>query len=391
MVCSVNRALLVSSIIRVVAVTVVVMALSALSFTYANEGTQNKVPIYDPPIRHSEAGKYQDKGFLGWPWGTRPSDFEGARHIADIAPNLSVFGVDLDLSPLLGTVSTYSTPRLVFAKDVGLVKAYIALSPKEYEMVHEHLIQLLGEPAPIIYELWAARVDFISRSEWLVGRNTRVVLTSRRSDASIEIDRRDVSVPEGRSFEDTLAADQLQQVQEYERQSRILEASSVYQELLNGTASYRFFIPTAQERLAGYSGRKETVEFLGQDRGFAFSRLKNLFSGIHGQQWVRIDLSPEAREALQKQRPSDIEPQDKLSNISAGLCRVKVIPTAGKYLVLEQVWLDSSNRIIGGRPAWAPQDAVWPVPYIRQACEGFLQAWFTVESTAVRAKKEYKE
>lgn len=386
-----KRVWLISRIIRVMAVMLVVMSLSTPSLTYASEETKAKAPRLNLALRNNAPVKYLDEGFFGWPWGTRPNDFKGARHIADIAPNLSVFGVDLDLSPLLGNVSTYSAPRLVFAKEVGLVKAYIDFNPKEYEAVHEHLTQLLGEPAPIIYELWAARVDFIGRSEWLVGRNTRVVLTSRWSDASIEIDRRDLFVPEGRSFVDMLVTAQLKQAQEYEGRNLILQASSVYQELLSGTGFYRSYIPVAQERLAVYSIRKEAVELLGRDRGFTFRRLINLFSDIYGQVWVRIDLSHEAREALQKQRPSAIEPQDKLSNISAVLCRVKAISADGQYLVVEQVWLDNSNQIIGGRPAWTPQDAVWPAPYIKQACEGFLEDWFTIEIKTRKATKEYEE
>lgn len=333
---------------------------------------------FDKELLNSAAVKALDEGFLGRPWGTRLAGFEGARHIADIAPKVSVYGADLNLSPILGTVNAYSVPRLVFAEDGGLAKARVAFDPRDYGRVHRHLVGVLGEPSPIIYELWAGRVDFAERSEWLVGINTKVVLTSWLAVATLEIGRRDSLSLEGRKFEERLAAAQLKQAQEYERQNRIPEASSIYQELLSGADSAHLFTATAQERLAVYSGRNDAVEFLGKYRGYAFSRLLNIFPGAANQHWLRIDLENEARMELQKHRPADIGPEDGLADIAAVLCRVRVVPAAGRYAVVEQVWLDSANRIIGGRPAWAPQDAVWPAPFIRQACEDFLEGWFTV-------------
>lgn len=44
----------------------------------------------DKELLDSAAGKALDEGFLGRPWGTLPADFEGIRHIAEIAPKVSV-------------------------------------------------------------------------------------------------------------------------------------------------------------------------------------------------------------------------------------------------------------------------------------------------------------
>lgn len=327
-----------------------------------------------------------EEGFIGHPWGTRPTDIQGVRHIADIAPQVSVYSADLDLAPVLGPVNAYTAPRLVFAEDGGLVKARVAFDPRNYDQVQRHLVDKLGEPAPIVYELWAGRVDFAERSEWLVGKDTKVVLTSWISVATLEIGRRDSLSLDGRRFEERLATAQLKQAQEYERQNRIPEASSIYQELLNGADSSHLYTATALERLTAFSGRNDAVEYLTKYRGYAFSRLRNVYRGPE-QLWLRIDLDHDARAQLQQQRPSTLSPEDRLADISAVLCRVRAVPAAGKYTVIEQVWLDSGNRIIGGRPAWAQQDAVWPAPYINQACKDFLEAWLTIGGTAGPALK----
>lgn len=127
----------------------------------------------DNELRNSAVAKDLDEGFLGRPWGICPFGFKGARHIADIAPKVMVFSADLDLSPILGLASDYSAPRLVFTEDGGLVKARIAFNPRDYDLAHKYLVRVLGEPAPIMYELWAARIDFDERSEWLVGRTQK--------------------------------------------------------------------------------------------------------------------------------------------------------------------------------------------------------------------------
>jgi len=337
-------------------------------------------PSMDPALLNSAWVKDLNEGFLGWPWGIQAKMFAGIRHLVDIPPNLMVYSANLDLTPILGSVSAYSSPRLVFDKDGGLVKAHMDFDAKEYDAIHARLTELLGEPNPIIYELRTVRMDFIQRSEWLVGGKTKLVLTWKGSGATIEISKRDFIMPESPSVEDIIAAAQWKRAQEYEQQNRILEASSLYQELLNGTGSYRDFTSQAQERLAKYSQLNEATVYLSEHRDLVFYGLKNIFSDSVGQQWVRINLGSEARQELQQQRTGIV--QDKLSNIGAVLCRVKVIPVGGKYSVVEQIWLDDANQIIGGRPAWTIQDSCWPVPYIKQSCEEFLEAWFTVGSTS---------
>lgn len=363
--------------IRVVAVAAVLMSLGVTTLAFASAGL---------------AGKGGDTlladGFLGLPWGARPSDLAGARHIAGIAPGVSVYSAYLDLSPVLGSVSALTPARLTYKEGDGLIKAHITVAPRDFDTVRRHLARVLGEPAPIVYELWAARVDFDQRFEWLVGRNTRVVLTSRLMSATVEIGRRDMFSPEGRNFEETLAAAQLEKALEYERQNKFVEASSLYQELLNGSDSHLFYTSDAQARLAAYSKRDDATEYLGKERDMTFRGLVNVLAGPSGQLWVRIELGREARAELQGQRPGDSKPQDGEKDFFAALCRVRADYAEGKYVVIEQLWLDGSNRIVGGRPAWTPQDAVWPAPYISQACEGFLKAWFTAGKATASNKKQ---
>ncbi len=333
----------------------------------------------DKELQKSTAARALDEGFLGWPWGAVPDDFAGARHIADLAAKVSVYSADLDLSPILGNIKTHNTPLLVF-EDGGLVNARIAFDPRDYVRVHLHLVGILGDPAPIIYEMTAARLDVLDRSEWFVGINTKVVLTSRLAGATLEIGRRDSLSLEGRKLEERAAEAQLKQAREYERQNRIAEASSLCQELLNGANISPADTAAVAALLAACSGRNEAVEFLGKNGGYAFSRLLNLFSGAAEQYWLRIDLDQDARAELRKHRPAATGPEDRLTDITAALCRVRFVPAAGKFAVIEQIWLDAADRIIGARPAGAPQDAAWPAPYIKLACEDFLEAWFTVGS-----------
>ena len=368
-----------SSAISLMVMIVTVMAALSATGLAAESGSAG----LDPALRISSVVKALDEGFLGRPWGARPGEFKDARLIAEIDPELIVYSGAFDLSPILGTVSPSSDPWLVFAKGGGLVEARIDFGDQDYDAVEGHLTRLLGNSDPRVYELWAARIDFGNRSEWLVGQNTRVVLVSRRLGSSVEISRRDFVTPEGPRLEDSIAAARLRQACEYERNNRTVEASSIYQELLNGTNSYRFFTPAAQERLAAYSQLDDATAYLGENQGLAFYGLNNVFADHSGQLWVRINLAAAARQELQKQQPDNVQPQDRdrLSNISAVLCRVRLIPAAGKYSVVEQVWLDGSGRIIGGRPAWAPQDIGWPAPFVKQACEAFLAGWFSVGNT----------
>lgn len=342
----------------------------------------------DPALRNSEVVTDLNAGFLGQPWGIRPGEIKGARHIADIGRNLTVYTADLSLAHVLGDIDAYCSPQLIFEDGSGLVKAHIAFNAKKYGEVCDRLNELLGEPEPIIYEKRTAQVDFSERSEWLVGKNTRVVVLSMVLGAYIEISKQDADLPDGREYEKMLATYQLKQAKKYERQKRFVEAAGIYQGLLNSTVAYRFFTREAQERLAVYSRSDEAAVYLTKDNGSVFYGLKNNFSDNSGQLWIRIDLGPEARMELQKHRPGNIRPQERLKNINAVLCRVKPVPVASRYKVIEQIWLDSSDQIIGGRPAWAQQDSVWPAPYITNACEKFLQAWFNVESIKVQVTKD---
>ncbi|MBP2628096.1 MAG: hypothetical protein H6Q68_2807 [Firmicutes bacterium] len=320
-------------------------------------------------------------GFLCWPWGTQSSGLAGIKYITDIAPNLAVYSVDEDVSSLLGTVDTDANPRLVFDKDEGLVLVHVDFDGTEYNLVQKYLTQLLGEGNSIIYELRAAKVDFGDYSEWRVGQNTRLVLVSHGTDAYIEISKRNFFLSEGRDFTQEFAMVVQKQAEMYKRQNRILQASSACQELLNSTRSYHFFTQTASEELVRYSRLPEAVDYLGEDGGVAVCRLKNTLADSDKRLWVRIDLDAVAQEALQQQRPAAVELTDKLIDIRAVLCRVKLAPDAGKYIVMEQIWLDGLNQIIGGRRLWAPQAVGWPVIYIKSACETFMEGWLTVGST----------
>jgi hypothetical protein len=357
--------------VRVVAISVL-MLLAASTLTQANN--VQVVATVD-----SFTG-----GFLGKPWGTQPAAFEDIKHLADIAPDLLVYMADLDVSSMLGPVSSKTSPRLVFARNTGLVKAHIDFDAKEYYVVFNHLRNMLGEPVPIMYEVRAVGTDFTERSEWRVGRDTTVVLASWLSGACVEISKRDSAGPAGRVFADRLVTALVKRAQECERQNRIIEASSIYQELLNSTDAYQFFTTAALESLAKYSRLAEAADYLAEEWDMAFYGLKTIYAASSGHRWIRVDLGPAAQQELQRQRPEDIDLREELAAIGAVLCRIKAVPVSGKYIVTEQVWLDNSNNIIGGRPAWAPQGSGWPAPYIKQACENFLEAWFSYKVGVVQ-------
>lgn len=314
-------------------------------------------------------------GFLGWSWGSRPREIAGVGYLADITSDLAVFSADFDISSITGEIRPCVGPRLVFSQKDGLVQVHIDFEAKDFNRLKEHLTRLLGEPAPIVHELWAARVDFSDRSEWHAGDNTRVVLATKGTATFLEIGKEDFTQLVGRNFEQMLAEALLKQAQDYDSRDMILEAVSIYQTILNNTESYSSSTNTAQEYLAAYSQRKEVLDYMSKDRDMRFYRLINIFAYSPAQQWIRIELGPGAQTELQSQRPSAAAG---LTNIGAVLCRVRIDPVAGKYMVAEQFWLDETNQIIGCRPAWAPQDTGWPVPYIRQACEDFLTAWFSL-------------
>lgn len=128
----------------------------------------------------------------------------------------------------------------------------------------------------------------------------------------------------------------------------------------------------------GLEQRNEDMEYLSEDKDMRFYRLKNIYAGSADQQWIRIELGNRAQAELQSLRPADIVDTDRLAKITTVLCRVKIDPIAGKYAVTEQLWLDEEDQVIGDSSAWEPQG--WPEPYIREACESFLSAWFSFDT-----------
>jgi len=369
-------------------VALIIMLLSVLSLSYANESTQNSstekcfhaAPQSDLN-QQINAIKPEDV-FFGRLWGSKPETIPDTKFITDLTPNLMAYSLDLDVSSIMGSVPTYSCLQMIFSKEEGLVQAHISFDTTEYERVEAQLEQVLGMQSPIIYELMASRGNSFREAEWLVGKNTRVVLLLSTAGASIEISKRDFARPKGADFTEQFAVAMLKQAEEYSKENRIVEASSLYQNLLNGTDAYQFFTQMAQEHLVLYSGRHAAVEYLGEDGGFAFYGFRNSFSDYSGQQWVRVDLDAAAQEKMQKQRPMDSNLQNELTNISMILCRVRNHPISGQFSVVEQIWVNDTNRIIGGSPAWASQNTSWPVPYINQVCEIFLRKWLSIEHTA---------
>ena len=305
-------------------------------------------------------------GFLGMKWGISPGEVSEARLIVSLGDNFTVYTVDADVSPLLGSASAYSSPRLVFHNG-QLEKAYLAFDEADYEAVEKHLTRLLGSPPPIIYELWQVVGDFSECAEWRTGNNTRIVLTLRGARAALEISKRDSVVPAGRKFEELLATAQLEQAKKYEQDNKLVEASSQYQELLNGAGVYRSFTAAAHERLAVYSVSNETSLFLAKDQGHSFRGLLNAFADNTGQFWLRVDFSLPVREQLRQHTPG----------ISAALCRVKAFPN-GDCLVIEQIWLDERGGIIGGKDAGESPYNAWTPFFIKQTCEEFLTKWLSV-------------
>lgn len=321
--------------------------------------------------------KFLDEGFIGTPWGTQPSAVSGARYVAAIAPRVAVYIADLDLSPVLGPVVDRSTPRLIYTEDEGLVQGRINFCPRDYAAAYRHLVGILGEPSPIIYERRPASVDFLERAEWFVGFDTKVVLSAGFTTATLEIGKRNAISLEGVKLEEIIALAQFRQAQEYERQEKFPAAVGLYQEILWAADCPHPFATVAQERLVTLSQRQEVLEVLGQYRGYAFSRLVNGLTDETDQLWLRIDLAPEAQRELQQERPDDFRAETGLGNITAVLCHVRFGNDADRVRIVEQLWLDSANRIVGTRPGAASQNGHWPAPHIQQVCKDFLARWFT--------------
>lgn len=347
-------------------VAIIILLLSVLNLSYASERIEDS----------NSATITAEDIFFGRLWGMEPDKFKGAKFITDLDSNFMIYSIDLDVSSIVGAVPTYSCLQLLFSRNEGLVQANISFAGQEYNKVEEGLERLLGKQSPIIYDMMVSRKGVLKDTQWFVGPNTKVTLELGAMDASIEISKRTFPLVRAETIREKIALSMLKQAEGYSRENQILEASSVYQTLLNSTDSYQFFTQTAQEHLVLYSGLHAAVEYLGAEQGFAFYGLKNSLLDGSGQQWLRIDLDDVAREELKRQGPGDM--QNELAMISMVLCRVRTIPTVGEFIVVEQIWVDDSNRIIGGRPAWASQNTGWPVSYINQTCEIFLRKWFNI-------------
>lgn len=316
-----------------------------------------------------------DTGFQDWAWGSHPQDIDGIRPLADISSDLKVFIADLDLT---GQVTALGSPRLVFSKTDGLVLIHVDFRQKDYDLIQKGLTEMLGEPDhdPRVYELLKSQADFGEEAVWWKGKNTQVVLASDGEETYLEISKRGYFLPADGSLNSMLDTAVLKQAEKLDRRNQVLEASSTYQALLNSTEAYADFTAAAQQHLVEYSLEEDAVDFLSEVQGVSFYRLENIYNDNQGQHWLRMELNAWARAVLQSKRPADADENDGLTDISAVLCRVRIEPAAGKCVVVEQIWLDGENQIVGSRPAWAPQDTGWPASQITQACEEFLTAWF---------------
>lgn len=316
-------------------------------------------------------------------WGLHPNNLAGTKQLASLDKQLTVYTADLDVSLLLGAVPACSKPRLLYSSNEGLVQIHIYFNEKHSRQIELHLNQLLGTPVPLVYERMAGKPIFEERCEWFVGKTTKLALVSRFGGASLELSKRGFYLPSDSNWEERLNDALLKQASAYEQCQKIPDAVSIYQELLNSTTSYDYHFTTiAQEHLAMYSQHKEVATYLGNNDGMSFSLLNNDFSEVNGQQWLRIDFDDTALHALYRQNPQEVNPLNRLAELSSVLCRVQMDSDNKKYLVVEQTWLNHSNEIIGVRPAWTQQASGWPAPFIKEACEMFLHKWFAVNNPA---------
>lgn len=90
---------------------------------------------------------------------------------------------------------------------------------------------------------------------------------------------------------------------------------------------------------------------------------------------LRLELGPAARERLQRERPPTIDPKDGLAQIAVAECWVKANPANG-INVVEQVWLDDNNQIVGRVEGGQYQGDAWPAKHLANACIRFLKFWF---------------
>ena len=65
----------------------------------------------------------------------------------------------------------------------------IDFASADYDKVDKQLHELLGQPAPIIYELYKVDAGLFERSEWHIGSVANVVLENRFAGAMLEISK----------------------------------------------------------------------------------------------------------------------------------------------------------------------------------------------------------
>ena len=140
----------------------------------------------------SSLSKSLETGFLGWKWGAKPAEIAGVGGENAAVPGLTVYTADLDLSPILGDVKASSEPRLSFDQKAGFVQAHIDFASADYNKIEQRLQELLGLPAPIIYELYKVDATLLQSSEWHIGSAVKVVLENRFAGAMLEISKRDL-------------------------------------------------------------------------------------------------------------------------------------------------------------------------------------------------------
>lgn len=136
----------------------------------------------------SSLSKSLTTGFLGWKWGAKPAEIAGVGATSAM-PGLTFYTADLDLSPILGEVKATSEPRLIFDQKAGFVQAHVDFASADYDKVDQRLQELLGQPAPIIYELYKVDAGLLERAEWHISSVAKVVLENRFAGAVLEISK----------------------------------------------------------------------------------------------------------------------------------------------------------------------------------------------------------
>lgn len=171
-----------------------------------------------------------NEGFLGVPWGVRPGWFRGARHIADIDGEFSVYHTNMDVSPILGRMRALAGVWLVFSREEGLIQTRIAMDNVSDEEVYRQLSGRLGP------ELIFGRISSDSapgrqqvHSVWHTGRKTRVTLLSGIGGTAVEVGCRDFAAAGlSEKLNAVMAGVEVQTAAGYLKSKEFLEASAKY-------------------------------------------------------------------------------------------------------------------------------------------------------------------